>query len=116
MSLNVSLYVEVDTGGPLPHTCDLYDANYTHNCAKMASEAGIYEYVWRPHECVDVKCAGDLIDPLRRGIDRMLAEPQRFIALNPENGWGSYDTFVPWLEKYLNACQNHPKAQIYVSR
>lgn len=43
-------------------------------------------------------------------------EPKRFIALNPENGWGSYDTFLLWLRDYLAACIENPKATIYASR
>jgi len=116
MSLDVYLQFEVDTGGPEPKTFTVFEANYTHNCGKMASEAGIYEYVWRPEECEDVKVAGDIIEPLRRGIKFMEDEPQRFIALNPDNGWGSYETFLPWLRSYLEACIENPKATIYASR
>lgn len=110
------LQFEVDTGGLEPKTFEVFSANYTHNCNVMATEAGIYKYVWRPEECEDVKKAGDLIEPLRAGIKLMEDEPQRFIALNPKNGWGSYDTFLPWLRKYLAACIENPKATIYTSR
>lgn len=106
----------MDTGGPEPKTFTVFEANYTHNCGKMAKEAGIYEYVWRPEECADVKTAGDIIELLRRGIKLMEDEPKRFIALNPENGWGSYETFLPWLREYLAACIENPKATIYASR
>lgn len=112
MSLDLTLYADVDTGGADKHRVYLYEANYTHNCGKMAKEAGVYLYVWRPEECPDVKQAGDLVEPLRAGIKAMEDEPQRFIALNPENGWGSYDTFLPWLRSYLEACVAHPKALI----
>lgn len=42
--------------------------------------------------------------------------PDRFTKLNPENGWGSYETFLPWLERYLEACQQHPEALVTVWR
>jgi hypothetical protein len=116
MSLDVYLQFEVDTGGPELRTFTVFEANYTHNCNTMASEAGIYEYVWRPEECQDVKTAKDLIEPLRRGIKLMEDDPKRFIALNPKNGWGSYDTFLPWLRNYLQACIENPKATIYACR
>ena len=102
--------------GPEPRTFEVFEVSYTHNCNKMAAEAGIYEYVWRSDECEDVAKTGDLIEPLRNGIKLMEDEPQRFIALNPENGWGSYDTFLPWLLKYLQACIENPNASIYVGR
>jgi hypothetical protein len=46
----------------------------------------------------------------------MKADPNRFISLNPPNGWGSYDTFLPWLETYLAACEEHPDATVRASR
>lgn len=116
MSLDVTLFVEVDTGGPEPREFGVFDANITHNLNRMASEAGVYNYVWRPDECQDVALAGDLIAPLRAGIKQMEDDPQRFIALNPENGWGSYRDFLPWLREYLKACVENPKARIRVSR
>ena len=115
MSLDIELYVEVDTGGDELHRVTLFEENYTHNCNVMAKEATIYEYVWRPEEC-GVKVAADLIDPLRDGIRFMEIEPERFRKLNPANGWGSYATFLPWLKKYLAACMEHPKANVWVSR
>ena len=116
MSLDLYLQVSVDVGGSEPHTVTLWQANYTHNCNKMAEAAGIYNHVWRPEELPEIKTAADLIEPLRAGILRMEADPQKFIALNPANGWGSYETFLPWLKRYLAACMEYPKATIDASR
>lgn len=115
MSLDVTLYLDVDAGGAEPKRCRLFEANYTHNCNRMADEAGIYGYVWRPDEN-NVETASDLIEPLRSGIEKMKEYPEKFIALNPENGWGSYDTFLPWLERYLDACMEYPKALVHACR
>lgn len=116
MSLDVCLYVEVDTGGPSLRSLVVFEGNLTHNLARMASEAGIYRHVWRPDECEGVACAGDLVEPLRAGIEAMEREPERFVAFNPCNGWGSFDDFLPWLREYLKACVENPKAKIEVSR
>ena len=116
MSLDLYLQVSVDVGKTEPHVVTLWQANYTHNCNTMAEAAGIYQHVWRPEELLEVKTASDLVEPLRAGIQRMEAEPQKFKALNPANGWGSYDTFLPWLKEYLAACMEYPKAKIYASR
>ena len=116
MSLDIYLYLSIDTGGNEPKTVILFENNCTHNYRTMAKEAGIYEYVWRPDECDDVKTAGDLIKPLRAGIKLMEDEPQRFIVLNPANGCGNYETFLPWLRKYLAACVKHPKAFVDTCR
>lgn len=115
MSLDVYLKFEIDTGGK-PFDAEVFSANYTHNCNTMAEAAGIYKYVWRPDECPDVKCAGDLIVPLQRGINEMVSNPAKYIAMNPPNGWGSYETFLPWLQNYRQACVDYPKAQVGVCR
>jgi len=96
---------------------ELFDANYTHNCNKMAEAAGIYQCVWRPEECdPPINLARQLIEPLRAGIKQMEDDPAKFIDLNPANGWGSYETFLPWLREYLQACIEHPKAQVRACR
>jgi hypothetical protein len=36
--------------------------------------------------------------------------------MDSPNGWGSYEFAMPWIEKFLAACEAHPKALIGVSR
>ena len=95
--------------------CAVYDANITHNLGKMAEAAGIYNHLWHP-ETVGVKTAGDLIEPLQAGLKIMLDDPEKFKQFDSPNGWGTYDHFVPWILKYLNACIEHPDAEVSVSR
>jgi hypothetical protein len=92
-----------------------FHANITHNLAPMAREAGIYRVVWLPDKN-DVTTAQQLIGPLRRAIAEMKADPARFEKHNAENGWGLYKNFLPWLEKYLQACEDMPEASVRVSR
>lgn len=93
----------------------VFDANITHNLTTMADAAGIYPHLWHPEE-LHITKAADLIEPLRSGIAKMKADPEKFKALEPENKWGTYDGFVPWLERYLAACEENPDADIRVSR
>ncbi len=93
----------------------VFEQNYTHNANKMADAAGLYACVWRPDEH-GMELAEHIIELLKAGIELMKSDPERFKALEPANGWGSYDSFVPWLEKYLEACEANPKARIRVSR
>jgi hypothetical protein len=93
----------------------LYEANYTHNCGEMAELAGIYSAVWRPEENGITK-ASQLIPVLKAGIEEMESNPAKYEAKNPENGWGSYRTFLPWLRRYLCACQDFPDSDVSVSR
>lgn len=96
-------------------TNDVYSANITHNLGAMAREAGIYEHCWRPDE-IGITKAGQLIEPLRAGLALMKADPPRFEKHNAKNGWGLYEHFVPWVEKYLAACEENPTADVRVSR
>jgi hypothetical protein len=93
----------------------LYNANITHNLAEMATAAGIYRWLWRPEE-LGVKTAQELIEPLARAIHDMKSEPDFYKKHDSPNGWGTYDDFVPWLEKYLQACELYPESLVSVSR
>jgi len=93
----------------------VYDANITHNLAEMATALGIYDCVWRPDENGFTEAAL-LIEPLRRAIAKMKANPDKYRAFDSSNGWGTYKNFLPWLEKYLAACEANPDATIEVSR
>lgn len=115
MGLSLTLSVEVDTGAPEPHWVSLYEGNITHNLSRMADLAGIYEIVWWP-EKEGIEIAADIIAPLAAGISKMKADPDQFKRENPPNGWGDYDAFVEFLEKYLAACRCHPKAYIGASK
>jgi hypothetical protein len=96
-------------------TNEVYSANITHNLGKMADEVGIYEHLWRPDE-IKVTKAKELIESLRQGLHNLKSDPERYKKLNPENGWGSYDGLVKFVEDYLNACYEYPDADIEVSR
>ncbi len=96
----------------------VYSANITHNLARMAVEAGLYECLWCPAEwrapagAVRRVSARELIPTLEAGLALLRAEPRRFEALAPENGWGSYEGLVEFVAAYLTACREHPDAAV----
>lgn len=92
-----------------------YSANITHNLGQMAAEAGIYKALWRPEE-IDITTAAQLIQPLSDGLALLEADPARFKAFNPPNGWGDYDGLVTFVRDYLRACKAWPAAIVEVSR
>lgn len=94
---------------------EIYQGNITHNLNKMAGMAGIYAVVWRPDEN-DIKEASDLIEPLTQAIARLEADPEKYKALNPPNGWGTYEDLLNFLKKYLQACKDNPMAVVRASR
>ena len=68
-----------------------------------------------PDECGVTK-AGELVPYLQEGLERLTADPDHYRQFNPENGWGTYETLVRFVEGYLWACQENPDADIEVSR
>lgn len=93
----------------------VFDANITHNLGKMADKAGIYYACWRPEEIGATK-ASDIISLLEKGYEDMKARPEYYKQFDSENGWGLYVDFLPWVNKYLNACREYPDATIEISR
>lgn len=96
-------------------TEEVYSANITHNLGKMASEAGVYQSLWRPEELRFTR-AEQLIEPLTRGLAHLRGDPEHFKQFNPENGWGNYEGLVEFVQEYLIACIRYPNAEISVSR
>ena len=118
MSLDVYLYATTaceSCGHITPTRHAVYSANITHNLGRMAAEAGIYDCLWRPDEH-GITRASQLIEPLRNGLVVMRADRARFEAFNSPNGWGLYENFVPWVARYLEACEAHPTATVEVWR
>lgn len=94
---------------------EVYWANITHNLVGMADAAGIYQALWRPEE-IGITKASQLIEPLTKGLELLKSDPAKFEAFNSPNGWGLYENFMPFVEKYLEACKENPDADVSVSR
>jgi hypothetical protein len=45
---------------------------------------------------------------LTRIANALAADPERFIAMNPENGWGSYDSLLPLLREMAASVPEWP--------
>lgn len=101
------------------HTCmsqeTHFDANITHNLNTMADAAGIYEALWRPNEHGHER-AKTLVPLLEAGLERLRSDPNHYRNYDAKNGWGTYEQFVPFVEKVLEACRAFPEARIRVSR
>jgi hypothetical protein len=106
MSLDIRLEVTE------PHT--VYSGNITHNLTTMAQAVGLYQALWYPFP--QWQTAKDILPVLREGLARLKADPARYQQFNPANGWGSYEGLVGFVERYIRACEEHPDAEIRVSR
>ena len=113
MSLDISLVVFVDTGaidGPVE--CEIYTCNYTHNVVPMWKVASVYNALYESHG----KQAGEIVSELQQGLNFMRANYAKMEELNPSNGWGSADSAISMLERFVQACIEHPKCQISVCK
>lgn len=103
------VYLQIDTGGKEPVT--VFSSNYTSNVSGMWAEALGY-----PLSELDRRRAEDAIPELRRAAWQMANNPEKYQAMNPPNGCGNYEGARDYLVEILNACLNHPKTTISVSR
>lgn len=93
---------------------EVYWGNITHNLGRMASEAGLYDYLWNADQKAET--AGDLIKPLAEGIVTLASNPERFKQLEAPNGWGTYEGLLRFASTVLAKCILHPTARIGISK
>jgi|AGTN01.1.fsa_nt_gi hypothetical protein len=89
----------------------LSSVNITHNLHVMAKEVRLYEVLWHP-ERKSITSASQMILPLEKGIEELEANPDKYKAFNPSNGWGSYEDFVDFCKSILQKCREYPDAVI----
>lgn len=118
MSYDVSLYTPgklCAACGHQPEQVQHFWENMTSNYSGMWDEAGIRlrDYAYRDDE--HAAKAADLIPDLERAVTAMEADPDRFAAMNPENGRGSSESALRFIRHILAACREYPEALVYVS-
>lgn len=85
--------------------------NYTHNCNRMIRDAGLPEWPYS----VEGWRAGELYERLDEVIANLVANPKKYQAMDPPNGWGSYDTLIPAIREVRDQCQKYPSAIVGMS-
>lgn len=88
----------------------------THNLVPMASygKNPIYQALWRPEQ-LNFTQASQLAGAIRAYLIEFRENPAQYRALNPLNGWGSYDSFHEALTTLLDFCDKYPEAIYEVS-
>lgn len=108
--MSYDICLQIDTGGAEPATVrDI--GNYTANVSGMWAEALGY-----PLADLHGRTAADAVGDLRQAVQRMASEREKYRAMEPSNGWGSYEGARDYLTDLLDGCVAHPKTSIYVSR
>ena len=100
------LWLAADTGGEELASIEGCDWNYTYNTSPMLYDAGIDLKKYCGKTCEEV------IDELETSIKILKDNPEKYEAMNPENGWGSYEGVTRKMELLLTAFKEHPKAII----
>jgi len=100
VSLNISTGAETHARA--------FERNHTSNTARMWITAGCD--VVKLHE----KPAVEAAPLLRLAVEAMEAEPAKYQAMNPDNGWGSYESALAFLRDILEACVVHPATIVWV--
>ena len=116
MSWDADLTGELDG-----HPVHLGEWNFTHNCNDMANAAldpnyqqqGVFDEVFRPQTESWWKRLNGTTGPalLEQIITGLLANPAKYRAMNPDNGWGDYDSFLGVLQEMLDASRKYPSAK-----
>lgn len=89
------------------------DFNYTWNCSPMWYAVREQDRAMIP---IEGMTGEESIAILQDGLDKLKATPEKFIAMNPANGWGSYDSFVEWIENLLKHAKEYPRLKWSASR
>lgn len=122
--MGLAVYLEDDKPITVENTCyacghvttekilkEYFSNRITHNLARMANECGLYEVIWRP-EKNDIQTAKQLIPFLKEGLKVLQEDEEKLFHLEPENGWGSYEYLVRFVEQYLDACERFPNSTV----
>ena len=79
------------------------DVNVTYNLTPMLREAGLFPAGHRDlmhAPCSEVAGAAD------SALRRLLDDPDRFKAMNPPNGWGTYEGAVDFVRSLRDLCSS----------
>lgn len=104
MSLDISL---ISSTGEY-----LADKNITHNLAKMWKKAGVYDSLYSS----DKKTAKEVLPILKKGLIKMIDNPEKYKQFNSPNGWGTYKDALPWLMELIVEFEKNPDGVIEISK
>ena len=106
--MSLGIYLDLD---PCPH-CGrgpdrVWESSPTYNLGPMWRAAGV------PFdEGIEGKRGRELLDDLRVSLATLRADPARFKAMNPPNGWGDYDGLCDVVQRMIEAIEKYPEAVV----
>lgn len=90
--------------------------NVTYNLSPMLWDAGWQwpdGWTWSTQYLEGVKAA-DIGEKAMYVLRNLEADPEKYRAMNPENGWGDYDGLVRVWRDFVEAIRKYPEAKVGV--
>lgn len=103
------VHLEANLGGAHPIRVGDLDANYTYNVSPMFAAVigtGLNE--------LDGITAREMVAKCSAILEAFAADPGKFRAMNPENGWGDFEGAREFIRKIQDACADAPDATVRV--
>ena len=90
--------------------------NITYNLSPMLREAG---WVWPDgrvwsNEYLDGAKAMDIGEKAMYVLRNLESDPEKYEAMNPSNGWGTYEALLEVWRDFVESIREHPEATIGV--
>jgi hypothetical protein len=83
-----------------------FNRNTTYNHERMWHAM----YPDLPMVPIDGMTGEESLPLLTQVLSKLLADPEKFSALEPDNGWGSYAIFVVFIRDLIDDAEKKPKA------
>ncbi len=113
--MSLDIYVKAEVCPCCGRHDEDFNVNITHNLIEMAKAVELYLPLWCMSESGITKAA-QLIEPLTLGILELESCPLEYKVHNPENGWGSYESFLEACKTLLEYCKANPESLVEVCR
>jgi hypothetical protein len=86
---------------------EVWQASPTYNLSPMWHSAGV------PFERgVEGKTAAEILPRLASSLAELQANPEKYRAMNPPNGWGTYEQLIDVVSGMIKAARAHPLAVV----
>lgn len=85
--------------------------NYTYNVHPMYTATGVIgdASLTKLFHHMPTLEAAEIADKI---VEEMEKDPEKYIALSPENGWGSYDGALKFMRKISRYCKRMPHSTV----
>ena len=104
--MSLDLYLRETPCETCGHQHEALNFNYTYNVSPMW-----YKIYPDAKNMVDIDgmTGEEAYKKLSYARKVLESQPKEFMALNPSNGWGSYDGFLDFINELIKACMDNPK-------